>query len=84
MHKQKYKHLSGEERDKIAILRAKGFTISEIEHNVRGHACAVCVGSDTKIDIVNYDINHRMGESEADNPILKSRLGYSPISSAQG
>lgn len=30
MHKQKYKHLSSEERDKIAILRAKGFKTSEI------------------------------------------------------
>ena len=30
MHKQKYKHLSGEERDNIAILRAKGFKASEI------------------------------------------------------
>ena len=30
MHKQTYKHLSCEERDKIAILRAQGFKTSEI------------------------------------------------------
>lgn len=30
MHKQTYKHLSGEERDKIAILRAQGFKTSTI------------------------------------------------------
>ncbi|MEK6766920.1 MAG: helix-turn-helix domain-containing protein [Planctomycetota bacterium] len=30
MHKRNYKHLSNEERDKIAILRAQGFKPSEI------------------------------------------------------
>ena len=30
MHKQKYKHLSCEERDKLSILRAQGFKTSEI------------------------------------------------------
>src|SRR3989338_11056433 len=30
MHKQTYKHLSSEERDHIAILRAQGFKASEI------------------------------------------------------
>ena len=30
MHKQTYKHLSSEERDHIAILRAQGFKVSEI------------------------------------------------------
>jgi hypothetical protein len=37
-------------------------------------------GSDTKIDIVNYDINYLMGQDsggcEINNPILKSRLRY--------
>ena len=30
MHKQTYKHLSSEERDHIAVLRAQGFKASEI------------------------------------------------------
>ena len=33
--KKPYEHLSGEERDKIAVLRAKGFTIREIARRLK-------------------------------------------------
>lgn len=35
MHKQNYKQLSSEERDKIAVLRAKGKSVNEIANYIR-------------------------------------------------